>query len=289
MGPTHLATDGQLLITAQYGGGGITAFQIGADGVISPVTHVIEHTYGSNVRQMLDDRDARGPQPRQSAAACHSANVDPQGQRVLIPDLGADRVYVYDMHPAEGRLTVAPAPYYTAAPGSGPRHFAWHPNGHWCYMITEMGATIEALDYDVSDGALRSICIVSTLPPQVLPGALGSTAHVLCSPDGRFVYGSNRVAGNQGDSTIVVYRVDQHTGTLSYVGNEPGAGVSPRNFAISPCGCWMLVAYETSGTVVVMSIDKESGRLSQTGRSVGEMPSAMCLIFVAVDEGVACL
>ena len=217
-------------------------FRIEADG-LSPASHVIEHSYGSNVRQMLDDRDSRGPQPRQSAAACHSANFDPQGRRVLIPDLGADRVYVYDVHNADGRLSPAPVPYYTAAPGSGPRHFAWHPNGHWCYLITEMGATIDALDYNTSDGSMHPICTVSTLPPDVQHATLGSTAHVLCSPDGKFVYGSNRETGNAGDNTIVIYRVDQQTGELSYVANAPGVGISPRNFAISPCGCWMLVAY----------------------------------------------
>eukprot|EP01044_Picomonas_judraskeda_P013267 COSAG03_NODE_1985_length_3259_cov_4.704430_2_plen_459_part_00 len=242
MGPTHLATNGQLVVTAQYGGGGVTAFRIEAEGVLSPATHVIEHTYGSNVRADLDDRDARGPQPRQSAAACHSANFDPRGQRVLIPDLGADRVYVYDVDDASGRLAPATVPYYTAAPGGGPRHFAWHPNGHWCYLITEMGATIDALDYDAGDGSLRPICTVSTLPPSVPPGTQGMTAHVLCSPDGRFVYGSNRATGNAGDHTIAVYRVEQQTGELSYVENTPGVGLSPRNFAISPCGCWMLVA-----------------------------------------------
>lgn len=284
MGPTHLATNGQVVVTAQYGGGGVTAFRIEEHGLLSTATQVIEHTFGSNVRQMLDDRDARGPQPRQSAAACHSANFDPHGQRVLIPDLGADRVYVYDVLNDAGKLVPAPVPFYSAEPGSGPRHFCWHPNGHWCYLITEMAATIDALDYDATDGSLHSICTVSTLPPNVPSGTLGSTAHVLCSPDGRFVYGSNREAGNAGDHTIVVYRVDQQAGELSYVANTPGVGLSPRNFAISPCGCWMLVAYETSGEVVVFEIDMETGRLAPTNTVVGGMPSAMCLVFAPVDE-----
>ena len=113
MGPTHLATDGKLVVTAQYGGGGITTFKISEDGALSPATHVLEHTYGSGVSQILDDRSARGPEPRQLHPACHSANIDPQGKRVLIPDLGADRLYVYDMDPDAGRLSPAPEPWCT--------------------------------------------------------------------------------------------------------------------------------------------------------------------------------
>jgi 6-phosphogluconolactonase (cycloisomerase 2 family) len=126
MGPTHCATDGRVVITAQYGGGGVTTFLINpGNGSLQPASDVIQHTFGSNVAQIMDDRDARGPQPRQSAAACHSVNFDPQGRRVLIPDLGADRVYVYDIDETHGKLSPAPTPFYTAGPGSGPRHFAW--------------------------------------------------------------------------------------------------------------------------------------------------------------------
>ena len=100
----------------------------------------------------------------------------------------------------------------TSDPGAGPRHFAWHPNGHWCYLINEIGATIHALDYATASGALRRICSVSTLPAEAPAGAIGSTAHVLCSPCGRFVYGSNRPSPEGegwGDNTVAVYSVDQ--------------------------------------------------------------------------------
>ena len=100
----------------------------------------------------------------------------------------------------------------TSDPGAGPRHFAWHPNGHWCYLINEIGATIHALDYSTANGALHRICSVSTLPAEAPAGAIGSTAHVLCSPCGRFVYGSNRPSPEGegwGDNTVAVYSVDQ--------------------------------------------------------------------------------
>ena len=112
----------------------------------------------------------------------------------------------------------------TSDPGAGPRHFAWHPNGHWCYLINEIGATIHALDYATATGALRRICSVSTLPAEAPAGAIGSTAHVLCSPCGRFVYGSNRPSPEGegwGDNTVAVYSVDQevtHKRSFVHVG-----------------------------------------------------------------------
>ena len=159
-----------------------------------------------------------------------------------------------------------------------------------CYVICEMGGTIEALAYTPASGVLRLVCSVPTLKPAgstnaeaaaaASSGGAANTAHVLCSADGRFVYGSNR-----SDSTIVCYAVDPAavataTPHLQYVGHFDSGGDSPRNFVLHPNGRWMLVANENTGNIVVFAIDQATGALSKTAYEVGGIPTAMCLVFV---------
>ena len=229
-----------------------------------------------------ESRPRLGVAPGQEHARAHSANFDPASRRVLVPDLGQDLVHSYNVTPAG---LVAAAPPFTSAPGAGPRHLAWHPSGRWCFVINERGASIDALAYDAASGGLQLVNAVSTLPRGA--GAnVGSCAHVLCSADGRHVYGSNRgAAGLPGSDSIVLCGVDQESGALSVRAHHATGGVSPRHFAIHPNGRWMLVANAVTGNVVVFEIDSsgdeaEAGRLHSTGQEVHGLPSAMCLVFV---------
>ena len=286
IGPTHCGASDSMLVTAQYMGGGATAFSCAADGSLLPTRAVIHHEYSSNANPV-----------RQYHSFCHGAVIDPAGKRVLIPDLGADRVYVYDLHSATGTLTPAPVPFFSSSAGSGPRSFCFHPNSKFCYLITEIDSTIVPLAYDAGTGKLTQTGpVVETLPedwPGLDPTAGGVaptgeapkgkkgnlTAHLEVSPDGRFVYGSNR-----GHDSIVTFRVAPESGALKLVSHTHGGGKSPRAFAIHPSGKWLLVANEASGNVVVFARDVETGLLTQTAAEQGEIPTCMCLVFVSQEE-----
>ncbi|MCX7826319.1 MAG: lactonase family protein, partial [Verrucomicrobiae bacterium] len=165
----------------------------------------------------------------------------------------------------------------TVPPGSGPRHFAFHPSGKFAYVINEMLCTVTAFSYDADRGALKAIETVSTLPKgeSVQPGF--STAEVQAHRSGRFLYGSNR-----GHDTIAVFRIDPRSGRLKLIQNEPTQGRIPRNFGIDPTGRWLLAAHQDSGNVVAFSIDQQTGKLKPTGQSI-PVAASVCVKFMQAD------
>ena len=156
-------------------------------------------------------------------------------------------------------------------PGSGPRHFAMRRGGKFAYVISEMALSVTAFSVDGA-GDLKKIQTISTLPEGTSP--TGSTAEVVCHPTGRFLYGSNR-----GHDTIVVYTVDEASGKLTWVENEPIRGKTPRNFTVSPDGKWLLAAGQDSGTVAVFAIDVTTGALEYAGSEI-KVGSPVCIRFV---------
>jgi 6-phosphogluconolactonase len=185
---------------------------------------------------------------------------------------------IYKLESGSAKLTPNDPPFATVPPGSGPRHFAFHPAGKFAYAINEMLCTVTAFSYDARAGALKPIQTVSTLPEgiAVLPGY--STAEVQVHPNGRFLYGSNR-----GHDTIAVFAIDREKGTLKLVGNEPSGGKIPRNFGIDPTGKWLLAANEKSDNVVVFSIDYATGGLKPAGQAI-EIGAPVCVKFMLADQ-----
>jgi 6-phosphogluconolactonase len=158
-------------------------------------------------------------------------------------------------------------------PGSGPRHFAFAPHGRTLYVINELGSTVTVYDYEPGRGDLRARQTVSTLPEGVDGPAMGnSCAHILVSPDGRFVYGSNR-----GHDSIAIWAVDQETGELRSIGHESTRGKTPRNFNLDPSGQWLLVGNQDTDTIVSFRRDAETGRL--TAGPVTQTPSPVAILF----------
>ena len=162
------------------------------------------------------------------------------------------------------------------APGSGPRHFAFHPGGKYAYVINEMLCTVTGFSYDAASGKLTEIQTLSTLPGEVEEGF--STAEIVAHPSGKFLYGSNR-----GHDSIVMYAVDEATGKLTYLGNESTQGKTPRNFALDPTGSYLLAENQGSGTIVLFSIDQDSGKLTATG-DVVEVANPVCIRMVPLFD-----
>jgi 6-phosphogluconolactonase len=189
-----------------------------------------------------------------------------------VADLGLDGVLVYRYDADKGTLTPNRPPSVALAPGSGPRHFAFHPGGRYAYVINEMANTVTAMKYDPEAGVLTKLQTISTLPP----GYKGTsyTAEVQVHPSGKFVYGSNR-----GQNSIVAYRVNPDTGELTYVANQGTDVKTPRNFGIDPSGKFLIVANQDSDSLVVFRIDPETGALKPTGHKAA-VPKPVCVKFV---------
>jgi 6-phosphogluconolactonase len=157
------------------------------------------------------------------------------------------------------------------APGAGPRHFAFHPDGRHAYSINELNSTVTALSWDPTAGRLTPGSSVSTLPA----GFTGSntTAEVEVDARGRFLYGSNR-----GHDSIAVFAIHPETRALTLVAHTATRGKEPRHFALDPTGSWLVAANQESNTLAVFRVDPARGTLSPVG-DVVPVGRPVCVLF----------
>ena len=222
---------------------------------------------------------ARAPIPdRQAGPHAHSINLDATGRFAAVADLGLDKVFIYRFDASRGKLAPNEPPFAKVAPGSGPRHFAFHPSGRFGYVINEIANTVTVFTYDADQGSLSEIQTIATLPGD-FKGA-SNTAEVQVHPSGRFLYGSNR-----GHDSIAIFTIDPSTGKLNTVGFEPTQGKNPRNFAIDPTGNYLLAENGDSNTIVVFRIDPQTGALRPTGQTVN-VPKPVCIKMIPKSGGV---
>lgn len=263
-GPCHIDVDakGKCVVVANYGGGSVEALPIKKDGSLGEPGTFVQHE-GSSVNKS-----------RQGEPHGHCIVVDPSQKFAVACDLGLDKVLVYKLDAAKATLTPNDPPFAAIAPGSGPRHIAFHPKGKFAYVINEMLCTMTAFEWDSGRGALKEMQTISTLPGELAKGF--STAEVYVHPSGKFVYGSNR-----GHDSIVVYACDEKTGKLTLVEHQNTLGKTPRHFAIHPSGKFLLAENQGTDNVVVFSIDAKTGKLTATGEKL-EVGSPVCAVFVPV-------
>lgn len=261
-GPCYVALDrsGRVALVANYGSGSVEALPVNQDGSLGDPTAFIQHA-GSSVNPS-----------RQKEPHAHSINPSPDNHFAIAADLGLDKLLVYRLDPQKGTLVPNDPPFATVDPGSGPRHFAFHPNGRNAYVINEIKSTVTAFSYDASRGVLKAIQTITTLP-QDFTGR-SSTAEVQVHPSGKFLYGSNR-----GHDSIAVFAIDQSNGTLKPLEHVSTGGKTPRNFGIDPSGTWLLAANQNGGNIVVFRIDPQTGSLKATGQSV-QVDSPVCVKFL---------
>lgn len=256
--PCHVSVDatGKWCLVGNYTGGSLAILPINADGTLSEPTQVIQHT-------------GNGPnKDRQGEPHVHSVNLSPNNKDVFVPDLGIDKVMAYRLDDETGELTAGT--HQGVLAGSGPRHFTFHPNGKYAYVIQELTNTITAFDY--TDGKLSQIEEVTTLPKGFDGKSACADIHI--STDGKFLYGSNRFS-----DTIVSYKIDEETGKLSLLNHTSVEGKTPRNFTISPTGKWVLVANQDSDNIVIFSRDTDTGAISPTGKEI-KISMPVCLKWV---------
>jgi 6-phosphogluconolactonase len=263
-GPCHLVVDatGRSVLVANYGGGSVQALPVNKDGSLGDGGTFIQHTGGSVDKS------------RQEAPHGHCIVADPSNRFALACDLGLDKVLIYKLDPARAALTANDPAFGTVAPGSGPRHISFRPDGKFAYVISEMLCTVSAFTFDAKRGALTEFETVSSLPPGETVQKGFSTAEIEVHPSGKFVYGSNR-----GHDTIAAFAIDAKSGKLTLVGHENSGGKIPRSFGIDPTGRWLLAANQNSDSVVVFRIDEKSGALTPAGQQV-QVGAPVCVKFV---------
>ena len=199
----------------------------------------------------------------------HSIMIDAGNRYAFSPDLGVDKVLIYQLDPDNGKLTPNTQPWARVHPGAGPRHFDFHPNGQYAYVINELDSTFTAFRYDASAGTLTEFQTLSTLPDDFDGRSHCADVHV--HPSGKFLYGSNR-----GHDSIAICAIDSETGTLSPIGYESTQGQTPRNFGLNPEGTFLFAANQQTDTVVTFAVNQETGELTATGH-VTEVPTPVCL------------
>ncbi len=263
-GPCHLAIDktGKFIAVANYGTGSTAVLPIGDDGTLGEATGFSQHS-GSSV----DPKRQQGPH-------AHSVNFSPDNRFLMVADLGLDQVLVFRFDAVKGTIEPNEPPFTRLKPGSGPRHFSFHPNGRYAYAINELASTVTAFAYDARRGVLKEIQTITTLPEGFTE--TNHTAEVLVHPSGKFLYGSNR-----GHDSIAVFQVAGN-GTLRAAGQVPTQGKVPRNFNLDPKGNWLLAANQNSDNVVVFRIDPKTGRLEPNGASA-RVVAPVCIKFLALD------
>ncbi|MGI9243525.1 MAG: lactonase family protein [Verrucomicrobiales bacterium] len=257
--PCHLVVDraGRHALVANYHGGNVAVVNIGEDGTLGGRSAFIQHE-GSSVNKA-----------RQKSPHAHSINLDHANRRAFAADLGTDELVIYDYDTEAGSL--APAAAVAVAPGSGPRHLAIRPDGEFLYLLNEIKSTINAIRYDGGSGGCKIVQTISTLPGDY--SGNNGTAEVQITPDGRFLYASNR-----GHDSLACYRIDAGTGKLTLIEIEPTGGKAPRNFGIHPSGKFIIAANQNSDSLKVFAIDQESGELEDTGHGAS-CPKPVCVTF----------
>jgi 6-phosphogluconolactonase len=262
-GPCHITVDksGKWLFAANYDGGSVAAFPIHPDGTLGEASTFVQHQ-GSSANP-----------ERQAGPHAHAVTIAPDNRFLLVADLGLDRVLSYRMDEAAAGLAPYSPLLAALAPGSGPRHIAFRPDGRFVYVINEMLSTVTAFDYDARIGRLRQLQTLSTLPA----GFTGnnSTAEIAVHPGGRFLYGSNR-----GHDSIAIFRIDEESGMLTASGHAPTLGHTPRGFAIDATGQYLIAANQDSGSIIVFRIDASTGGLIRTGVKI-DVPFPVCVAFAA--------
>lgn len=259
--PCHLSVDpsGRMLIVANYKGGSVASFPLAEDGTVGHAASFFQHD-GSSVHE------------RQQQAHAHSADFSPDGRFAFFSDLGLDQVKVYRADAQTGTLSPNDPPHVEVDPGSGPRHFAQHPAGHFAYGLNELSSTISVYSLDAETGQLAVIGTEPTLPEDFT--GENYTAEIFLHPAGNLLYASNR-----GHDSIAIFAVDDSTGALESRGRVSTRGEWPRNFQIDPSGSFLLAANQNSDSIEVFSIERSTGGLTPTGSDL-EIDAPVCLLFV---------
>lgn len=254
---------GKFLVVANYATGSVAVLPIAPDGSLK------------DQHQRVVLAGEPGPHKgEQTGSHPHDVAFDPSGRFVLVPDKGLDRIFVFRFDAATGRLS--PEPHFVKSrPGAGPRHLVFHPTLPIVWVLNELDSTAATYGWDAARGTLSSIQVVTTLP-RTFAGH-STTAEITVSPDGGFLYCSNR-----GHDSVAVYAGDPRDGSLTAIQWQPTQGRDPRFIGLDPAGRFLYAANEQSDTIVTFRVDVRSGKLAPTGQTI-DTASPVTMVFAGTS------
>jgi 6-phosphogluconolactonase len=244
------------LATVSYSEGNTIVYPLDENGVTVDRPALYVHT------------EASGVTPRQRAPHAHAVMQEPATGELYVTDLGADRTLIFDRQGDSLQLNAE----IVYAPGSGPRHLAFHPGGRYMATVGELDNTVSLLARDSMQRFTRLLQTITTLPGGAFDGETTS-ADIHFTPDGRFLYSSNR-----GENSIAIYRFDAERGELASLGWLHEGIDFPRNFTIDPTWKFMLVANQKGNDITVYALDAETGALTPVPHRI-EVLEPVCLKF----------
>ena len=265
--PCHLNIDqaGQYVMVSNYMGGNFAMLPIQKDGTLEPATDVVQHKGCSNVNPA-----------RQEGPHAHSVTVSPDNKFALAADLGKDVLISYKIDVENGKLLAHKNGQLEVAPGDGPRHMDFHPNGRFVFLLNELGNSINSYRYKAESGTIELIDSISSLPNDFNRENISADIHV--HPNGKFLYASNR-----GHDSIIICSINEKIGTLEVVGFQSTMGAHPRNFSIDPTGNFLLVANKDSNSIVIFNIDNTTGELTPNDQQI-TIPQPVCIAFMSTTD-----
>lgn len=257
-GPAHVSIDpqGRFAYVSNFGSGNLSVLAINDEGSLNKAVDVVQHEGSS-----IDPRRQTGPR-------VHATDPSNDGRFIYVSDMGIDKVMIYEVDQQTGKLTPAAIPYVESIPGSGPRHFTFHPNGDFAYSLEQMGSTIAVYSVDHDNGALILRQRINMLPDGFEEDNQASDIHI--TKDEKFLYASNR-----GHDSLVIYRINELTGKLILVGHEY-TGRHPRNFMVDREGEFVFVANMDDDNIVVFRRDEMTGELNYSGNQLF-IPTGTCI------------
>ena len=258
--PVHLSIDPtrRWIITANYSAGSVGVVGIEKDGTLGPRSDLVNLP------------GEPGPNRKEQASSHpHNAVFDPTGRFIAVCDKGLDRVFVFRLDAASGKLTPNDPAFVATRAGAGPRHIAFHPKMPLAFVVNELGSSVTTYRFDPQRGMLQPIQILPSTPPSYTGNNTG--AEIAVAPSGRVVYASNR-----GDDSIAIFAVDRRDGTLTPVGWAPTRAKSPRFFCLDPAAKTLYAANADEGfstqqntdTIVAFRINQANGMLTPTGQII---------------------
>ncbi|RFB12560.1 lactonase family protein [Bacillus sp. HNG] len=258
--PCHVSVNkaNNQVVTGNYHKGTIELYSVNSeDGRIEYSQSVVAH-------------EGKGPHERQEKPHTHFSGFTPDEKYVVAIDLGIDKLITYEIK--DGALNEVSS--ISVRPGSGPRHIAFHPNGKYAYIMTEISNEVVALSYDSNNGSFTELQTISTIPEDFTENSQGSAIHI--SKDGKFVY-----AGNRGHNSIAVFGVNEATGELTLVEMTSSEGDWPRDFVFDPSEKFIVGSNQESSNLVLYARDEQTGKLTLIDSDI-TVPYPVCLKFLHV-------
>lgn len=261
--PCYVEVDrtGKWVFAGNYTSGTVSVLPVLDNGELGTATTIHHSGKGPNTQ-------------RQKGPHVHSTVISADNKWLFVPDLGIDKIMIYSFNAATGKLAAAKTPYSTSTPGSGPRHFIFHPNNKFAYLIEELTGTVVSFAYQ--KGKLKQLQRISSMPAGDTSFAGSADIHI--TSDGNFLYATNRSNAN----TIAIYSVDKKKGILTLLAHQSTLGKGPRNFNFDPTEKFLLVANQNSDEIVIFNRNTKTGLLTDSGNRIN-VGKPVCIKWVSID------